>query len=258
VNKSLASLLQKATKGRAETTIVELFEIFELDPSNDLLSKVLLVKANLANLGLGLVPEIDHGDLASARCVGIVESPALTETDILKDLSDEESNELERKSSLLYDHRRARNDSNVTTQQLRSDAVLHSVMRAIAGFLNTGGGVLYLGVDDRGAVVGIEFDFPYVSGKSENQNADHWELYLRSQIESCFKEGRIISDYVSCKFLLIDSKRIARLGIHPRSKLSFLSFDKTFHLYRRQGNRTVEVTVDLFEEFVEFRKSLQF
>jgi serine/threonine protein kinase len=55
-----------------------------------------------------------------------------------------------------------------------------AVTKTIAAFLNTGGGTLLIGVDDSGAVLGIEPDFPYL--KAGKQDADGWLLSLQEVI----------------------------------------------------------------------------
>jgi hypothetical protein len=256
VNKNLARLLQQATRHRAETTLIDLFNTLELDEKEGALSKVFLANRELSDLGLRLVPDIQQGDLETVRRVEMVEPLPFTEAEILDDLRRREADDLELKSSLLFDHVRAKTDPNATITQLRSEAVLYSALRSIAAFLNCAGGLLYVGVDDTGAILGIEYDLPCITDNKNRQNADQWELHLRSHVQDRFKEGKSINDYVSCALVPIGGKLVARVEIAPRSKMAFLLAKDVYHLYRRQGNRTVEVPIDLVEEFIEFRKGL--
>jgi hypothetical protein len=257
VNKNLAKLLQQATRRRAEATLVELFDTFELSQSEGTLTKVFLVNKQVSELGLRLVPGIEQGDMETIRRVEMVEPLPSTEAEVLEDLQRREAEDLELKSSLLYDHARAKNDPSATIAQLKSEAVLYSNLRTIAAFLTCAGGVLYIGVDDGGTVLGIEYDFPCVTDSKEKQNADQWELHFRSHIQDRFKDGKNINDYVSCSVMPIKGKLIARVEVAPRTKLTFVIAKGSCCLYRRQGNRTVEVPIDLVEEFIEFRKTFR-
>ena len=54
----------------------------------------------------------------------------------------------------------------------RDEAITWAVIKTIAAFMNTGGGTLLIGVNDRGDPVGIEPDYPHVKGADR----DGWEL----------------------------------------------------------------------------------
>ena len=68
----------------------------------------------------------------------------------------------------------------------------------------------------------------------------------------------MVSPYIVTEFPKIEGKIIARLEISARTKLSFLlSRDgKSWTMYRRDGNRTVEVTIDQIEEYISVRNGL--
>jgi hypothetical protein len=257
VNKKLAKLLQQATRRRAEATLPELFETFELNENSGTLANVFTVNKELSDLGLRLIPGIDQGELETVRRVELIEQPPVTEIQVLEDLKCREAAELELKSSLLYDHQRAKNDPNATVSDLKSEAVLYASLRTIAAFLTCRGGILYVGADDDGKVLGIEYDFPCLTDKKDKQNADGWQLHLRNRVQTCFKDGNSINDYISCILICIAGKLIARVEVSPRTKLSFLVKGGDSYLYRRQGNRTTEVPIDLLEEFIDFRRTLR-
>jgi Schlafen, AlbA_2 len=254
VNKNLAKLLQQATRRQAETTLPELFKIFEL-ASGGTLEKITIVNKSLSELGLRLVPDIEHGEIDTSRRIEIAEPLRVTEAEVLEDIQRREGEGLELKSSLIYDHNRAKNDPDAKIAHLKSDDVLHSSLKTVAAFLTSSGGVLYVGVDNSGAVLGIEYDFPCIAASIEKQNADNWELHLRNCIEGRFKDGNGINDYVSCTVISIDGKQVARVEVFRRRKLAFLEVKGSYHLFRRQGNRTVEVPIDLVEEFIEVRRA---
>jgi serine/threonine protein kinase len=100
-----------------------------------------------------------------------------------------ESNNVEFKSSLRHPlgplpaPLKAQIDAGVKTlDQVRQEVqkeLQTAITKNVAAFLNTNGGTLLVGVDDAGAVLGIEHDFKYVGAK---KNADGWLLYLNKVI----------------------------------------------------------------------------
>jgi serine/threonine protein kinase len=100
-----------------------------------------------------------------------------------------ESDSVEFKSSLRHPHGQLPDDlkgqaeaGRTSTDQARKaerKALQTEVTKTIAAFLNTSGGTLLIGVNDAGAVLGIEHDFKYLGRK---QNADAWLLYLNQVI----------------------------------------------------------------------------
>ena len=148
--------------------------------------------------------------------------------------------------------------SLISYRMLKSDAVLFSSLKTLAAFLNCAGGILYVGIDDQKSALGIEHDFACITDKVEKRNVDHWELHLRDQIQGKFKDGVSINDYISCLVSQLENRFVARIEVSPRSRLAFLATPKSgWGVFRRQGNRTTEVTIDLLEEFIEYRKLLR-
>ncbi len=234
-------------------TLLQLFDVFELPGQESTLAKIACVKEQLSLLGLHLLPDVDRGELDSVRRVDFREAPSVSQDTVRMELKNLEGSTLEFKSSLLFDRVRAAHDKSASPSDLRSENVLHSTLKSIGAFLNTGGGILYLGVDDEGNCVGIEPDFPYV-GSSGAGGLDEWELFLRDIIKSRFKDGEIINDYVRCQSFCLDGATVARIQISPRSHLSFLHGKNGCQLYRRQGNRTEQVSIEQVEEFLRLRQ----
>ena len=68
---------------------------------------------------------------------------------------------------------------NLKSKQ-RDKAMEHSVVKTVCGFLNTTGGMLLIGIDDSGIVVGLEKDMRALG----RANADRYELFLRDILDS--------------------------------------------------------------------------
>lgn len=112
--------------------------------------------------------------------------------------------------------------------------------------------MLCIGISDDGKAVGIEDDFKLLGAGMQNQ--DGWELMLRDLIKTRFHERGAVNDYVYPVFVT-DDKTISRLEITPRKKLSLLKYGSRCTLYKRQGNRTVEVPLEEIEEFFQLRRN---
>ncbi|MFZ0815474.1 MAG: ATP-binding protein [Candidatus Sulfotelmatobacter sp.] len=251
VTNRLVALLAAVSRGTAETTILDLFDTLELPTEESTLAKVIVLKDRIAGIGLRMTPDFDRGELDSVRRIQFLERQLVPEKTARSELLRREAVDLELKSSLLFDHKRAANDPNASASDLRSDGVLHSCLKTVAAFLTSGGGVLYVGVDDCGAILGLEFDFRCMTDKPERQNSDGWELTLRDYVKGRFKEGESINDYLDCQIMSLDDKLVARLEVASRKRLSFLKGKDGFVLFRRQGNRTEQVQIDQVEEFIE-------
>jgi Schlafen, AlbA_2 len=253
-NPRLVLLLKSALRQRAEISLRGLFGALELSPDLSTLEKLVEAKEFCNLYGLELVPSIEQGDLECLRCLRFTEQRGLTEDDIKQEIRSEGQN-LELKSSLLYDRQKAEYCPTAPIDDLKSDLVTHGALKTIAAFLNSGGGILYVGIDDHERAVGIEDDFVFL--KADKRNSDGWQLHLRDLIKDRFHEGASINDYVRVSISPVDKKLVARVEVSFRRKMSFLKNKSSggSALCRRQGNRTVEVPIEQIEEFLTVRQS---
>jgi len=249
----LTSLLLRISKGRAEVTLPELFDVFALNPGSPILDKVLHTEKLLAEYGLMLLPGFDKGELTEIRCIDFASPPNLTVEAVKQEIARPESEKLEFKSSLFFDHQKAQHSPGLSAPELRSEGVTHTALKTIAAFLTTGGGILYIGVSDVGGVVGIQHDLACLKATKE-WDSDAWQLALRDLLKTRFKDGSSISQYVECSFCRMPEGMISRIKVSARTALSFLKNKDSWQLFRRDGNRTIEVTIDQVEEFLSWRK----
>ena len=204
----------------------------------------------LEAFGLELIPGWNHGDMKTVRILRPIAKEAMTADRVGREIEAGETLNCEFKASLLFDRQRAKYDVDAKKIDLCSDAVLMSTLKAIAAFVNSGGGVLLLGVNDDGAVVGIEDDLPYCRG-----TVDGWELHLRNCIDGRFKNGAVINDYIRVGFCQMEAMTVSRLEVIAREELCYLKMDKRYRVFRRQGNRSVEVTIDQLLVYDRERRS---
>ncbi len=245
---NLGQMFSKVSRGLAEYSLTELFDVLGFDQQVSTLSKVQMVGAKLSELELTLIPDTTIGELNTPRRVIFSDRKAITPEYCAKEIEQGEGGRLEFKSSLLFDHKRAIAQPDAPMQQLKSESVLHSSLKSIAAFLTSGGGVLYIGVDDEMQPIGIEYDFQCMTSEAERRNCDQWQLIFRTFVRDKFKEGQAINDYIECSVVNLQEKPVVRVEVAPRRALSFLREGSGYALYTRQGNQTVQITVDRFEE----------
>ncbi len=91
-----------------------------------------------------------------------------------------------------------------------------AVLKSVAGFMNTHGGTLLVGVVDDGAVAGIEQDFPFQGAK---QNVDGWELWLTDLLATSL--GKAAATDVTLSYGELDGSTVARIVVGPAGQPVF-------------------------------------
>jgi hypothetical protein len=84
-----------------------------------------------------------------------------------------------------------------------------SVIKTIAGFTNSYGGTLVVGVDDAGQIVGIDEDFPFL----KKPDCDAWELWLADAISHGL--GKAAAAELEVRIAEVDGKFLARIDTGP-------------------------------------------
>lgn len=141
-----------------------------------------------------------------------------------------ESGTVEFKSSLRWDLREERKSKEIT----------HAVVKTVAGFLNTQGGTLVIGVDDEGKVPGIEID--------RFESADKFERHLYSVLTNAM--GASAATFVKVSMLKHAGKSIALVECTRASApllVSSGSGEGVF--YVRTGPATISLPREQMEEW---------
>lgn len=130
---------------------------------------------------------------------------------------------VEYKSSLRWDYNESRVNKDLTKV----------IVRTLAGFLNTQGGTLLIGVNDKGELLDLEADICTLGKKS---SLDGFELALRAAIASYL--GEEIDSRVRLTFLVLDSKRVALAECDTHSSPVYFRDGNRRELCIRSGNLT--------------------
>lgn len=163
-----------------------------------------------------------------AKCINeyldglIIEQEEVREKSIEELIALGESISLEFKSSLQWDVR-----ENKLNKKLR-----HSVLRTIAAFLNSEGGILVIGVEDNGNVFGLENDYS-TTEYSKDKFLNLLNVLIKDYI------GLDISPYINMKIEEVQGKDICVVKVDKSHKPVFMKTDgQEKQLYIRRGTTT--------------------
>jgi general stress protein 26 len=161
-----------------------------------------------------------------------IELKQLSNSEIESILKKGETEIIEFKSSLRWDY-----------HQEKANALLENViLKTIAAFTNADGGYLFIGVNDDGKVLGLEYDY----NTFKKQNLDYFELHIRKIINNQF--GIPYSQQtLKIEFPKIDGHYICVITINAALKPQFLKMkDKNGQMaekfYVRTGNSSQEIS----------------
>ncbi len=136
-------------------------------------------------------------------------------------LKQEESQHLEFKAALRWDHAKATIDTKLERR----------VLCSITSFANAAGGTLLIGVDPEKHIVGLQNDYSTLKG-----DHDGFERHLKQLISSkCDKVFNV--KYVICSF----RQGICRVDVRASSKPVFLTWDRDEEFWVRNGNANVRL-----------------
>lgn len=117
------------------------------------------------------------------------------------------------------------------------------LVKAVCGFLNAEGGILLIGVDDNGQVLGIEEDFTTLGTK---QNTDGYELFLRQLLDDTLSAPT--APTVRIRFPEVAAKTICQVSVAASGRPIFAKPAKggadASEFWVRVGNATKQLHGD--------------
>jgi len=163
-----------------------------------------------------------------AKCINdylnslIIEPEEVREKTIDELIALGESISLEFKSSLQWDVRQ-----NHINKNLR-----HSVLKTIAAFLNTEGGILIIGVEDNGNVFGLESDY-LTTDDSRDKYLNLLNILVKDYV------GLDMSPYIQIKIENVKGKDVCIVRVEKSHKPIFMKTDgQQKQLFVRRGTTT--------------------
>jgi cAMP-binding proteins - catabolite gene activator and regulatory subunit of cAMP-dependent protein kinases len=161
--------------------------------------------------------------------IGRLQTSSKTATQIL--ISEGENQHVEFKESLRMN----------TYTKLKDDKIEFSAIKTIAGFLNSNGGVLFLGIKDDNSITGLEVD--------EFKNEDKLLLHLGHLVVS--KLGKNAASYINEFIIYIDNKLVLRVDCAPSPDPVYLNEKKQQYFFVRQGAQTLSYNLKETVDYVQ-------
>ena len=111
----------------------------------------------------------------------------------------------------------------------------HEALKSVAGFLNTDGGVLFVGIDDGGNSVDLSVDF---RGMDDRFDGDKMMRHLANLFRSRMTPFEVVSEYSNMQFVEHQRRLILMVKCRPANLPVFVER----RLFRRLGTTTQELT----------------
>jgi len=152
----------------------------------------------------------------------------------LADMLTGENAALEYKSSMRWDLR---------TQQVNKD-LEKSIAKTVAGFLNSEGGTLLIGVADDCTVLGIKYDLQTISRKDR----DGYEQKLHQVLTDAL--GAEFSQYQHVSFEESEGKTVCIVRVDPSPEPVYLTDKGATEFYVRVGNTTRPLDMQAAHDYI--------
>lgn len=161
------------------------------------------------------------------------EEPRLTASDLI---SGGESHSVEFKQTARW---------NLHTEQ-RDPKIELVIGKTVAGFLNTDGGTLLIGVNDDGEATGLDEDLALM----KRPDLDRYELWVTDLLERCLGKPAVAN--VRVTFELVGKSQVCRVDIAAAGSPVFLDEpggQREADMYVRMGNSTRKLLTDEAMEY---------
>ena len=111
------------------------------------------------------------------------------------------------------------------------------MLKTLAAYMNSRGGTLLMGVDDKGSIVGLENDYSAL----KKPDRDGFEQVLMTSIAS--KLGGDACQCVQAVFHSVEGQDLCRVIVSPAHRPVYVRDGETPKLYIRTGVSTRELNV---------------
>ena len=216
------------------------------------------ILTNAPHHSYGIMVRLENGEIGrvlkicspNIMCIPEKENDEYSENDFSKLISDGENESVEYKSSALwskyYSQEQILESKSRDVNRYKKDASKVIIARTIAGFLNTNGGHLIIGIKEnknlnKDEIIGIESEF----GKLNDPCTDGYRRMIVDEIIRKYFQPDIynhLSDYLKITFPEIDNKTICWLEMKKSDTKVFLTINKMDHFFIRMDAETREIT----------------
>lgn len=154
--------------------------------------------------------------------------------------------ELEKKKDAL-----SKNEIDNLIGKPAKNRVLHSAMKTLVAFANSKGGTLFIGINDDGEFVGLDYDYEEIGIASRDELGKKLDDYIKNYI------GNSFFGLVSIQFESIDNKDILIIEVKSSTDEVFLLKDDksldTSDFYIRRHSSSVKLTGKELIEYYKWR-----
>ena len=172
-----------------------------------------------------------HRNKARIEAIGIRHKTPQTDRDVLRLIAEGESGVLEFKQTLRFNLKSGKNGKEIE----------HASLKSVAGFLNSEGGILLIGVADDGAVAGFEED--------RFENADKALLHFNNLFNQ--QIGTEFSRYLESRVIEVQGKNVLAVHCLPATVPAILVTGKAEEFYVRSGPASRQLTLSQFYEWLK-------
>ncbi|HAJ37095.1 MAG TPA: hypothetical protein DCL15_15555, partial [Chloroflexi bacterium] len=163
--------------------------------------------------------------------------PALLNSPIPALIAAGEGEFIEFKASLMWDYRK---------QSVNKE--LHEpVMKNLVGFMNSRGGLLLIGVDDEGSVLGIEPDLKTLRKPGVDGFENVFNVAFGNMV------GMEYRPFVTLTFPVLEDKTICAISVRPSTHPAYLRYQGKEEFYLRTGNSSNALGVSAAVQYIQSR-----
>lgn len=119
----------------------------------------------------------------------------------------------------------------------------HAALKTIAAFLNSWGGILIIGVDDSGTVLGTKND--------QFENDDKAVLHLTNLVKE--RMGTHFLQFISSSVEMLGEDKIMRIDVSPSNLPAYLTNNNEEYFYIRTGPATTDLKPSRIYDYIENR-----
>ena len=134
--------------------------------------------------------------------------------------------------------------------------VNYKVAKAICAFLNSKGGILFIGVNDNGEIQGLDYDFKL---SDRVNNRDYFKLDFDRVIDKYL--GFSIKSLVNSDFIDIDNKMVFIIRISPSNNrpvfLKLPDFQKEFWIRGNASNRQLTDVEEIINYWLDHHQAMK-
>lgn len=161
--------------------------------------------------------------------------PQIPHNEVGKILSQGEHDKLEFKASFRWDL----NDKKVNR------VLEKAVMKTVAAFMNTEGGVLVIGITDKKTVHGLEYDYLSLPKKNRDGFENHFNQVFGSAI------GLIHRPFTTLTFHRHKGKELCIVTVKPNEKPVYVKVDGAEEFFIRTGNATTSLPISDASSYIK-------